>query len=82
MPDTFVAHGGYTPVYASNNGNRALPVDAAIQLEEEGYIGKLYEKFVVTVGNCMPVDRAEQIGGGIAQALKEAKVDGVLLTSA
>ncbi len=82
MPDTFVAHGGYTPVYATSNGNRALPVDAALRLEEEGYIGDLYEKFTVTVGNCMPVDRAEKIGKEIAQTLKEAGVDGVLLTSA
>lgn len=82
MKDTFVAHGGYTPVYATNNGNRAIPVDAAVELEKEGYIGKLYEKFMVTVGNCMPVDRAEKIGEGIAQELKEAGVDGVLLTSA
>lgn len=82
MPDTFVAHGGYTPVYATHNGNRALPVDAAAQLEKEGYIGELYDKFKVTVGNCMPVDRAEKIGEGIARELKEAGIDGVLLTSA
>lgn len=82
LPNTDVAHGGYTPTKVINNGNRAIPVDALVQLEKEGCIGEFYDEIFVTVGNCMPVDRAEGFGKGIAEALKNAEIDGALLTSA
>ena len=37
MPATEIAHGGYTPVYGTNNGNRVVPVDAMLELEKEVY---------------------------------------------
>lgn len=75
-----VAHGGYDPSYAQENGNRVLPVDVLEELETEHVIGKLYPKYYVTVGNSMPVDRAAAFGERIAGEIK-GKVDGVILTS-
>jgi len=75
-----VAHGGYDPTFAIGNGNRVYPVDAMLELEREGVIGKVYPHYYVTVGNCMPVDRAAAFGQAIAKEIK-GKVDGVILTS-
>lgn len=75
-----VAHGGYDPTFALGNGNRVLPVDALMELEREGVIGKSYPYFYVTVGNSMPVDRATMFGDAIGKELK-GKVDGVIMTS-
>lgn len=82
LPNTEVAHGGYSPINVTNNGNRAMPVDALVALEKEGYIGEFYKKIFVTVGNSMPVDRASQFGKEIARALRDAEVQGAILTSA
>jgi betaine reductase len=75
-----VAHGGYDPTFALGNGNRVLPIDALLELERRGEIGKAYPNYYVTVGNSMPVDRATMFGDAIAKELK-GKVDGVILTS-
>lgn len=75
-----VAHGGYDPSYAQENGNRVLPIDVLEDLEAEHVIGKLYPRYYVTVGNSMPVDRAAAFGEHIAREIK-GKVDGVILTS-
>lgn len=75
-----VAHGGYDPTFAQENGNRVLPVDVLEELESEHVIGKLYPYFYVTVGNGMAVDRASSFGEQIAKEVK-GKVDGVILTS-
>ena len=82
MPATEIAHGGYTPVYGTNNGNRVVPVDAMLELEKEGYIGSFYREVFVTVGNSMSVTRAEEFGEGIALTLKERGIEGAILTSA
>ncbi len=82
MPKTDIAHGGYSPINATNNGNRVMPVDALVSLENEGYIGEFYKDIFVTVGNSMPVDRAEEFGRGIADAMKRAGIQGALMTSA
>ncbi len=75
-----VAHGGYDPTFAQENGNRVLPVDVLEELEAEHVIGKLYPYYYVTVGNGMAVDRASNFGEQIAREVK-GKVDGILLTS-
>lgn len=75
-----VAHGGYDPTFAQENGNRVLPVDVLEELETEHVIGKLYPYYYVTVGNGMAVDRASDFGEQIAKEVK-GKVDGVILTS-
>lgn len=82
MAKTEIAHGGYTPVYGTNNGNRVVPVDAMFDLEAEGYIGEFCRDIFVTVGNSMSVTRAEEFGEGIALTLKERGIEGAILTSA
>ena len=75
-----VAHGGYDPTYALEDGNRVLPIEAVNELARRGVIGGVYDKYYVTVGNSMPVDRATMFGDAIAKDLL-GKVDAVILTS-
>lgn len=77
-----IAHGGFSPIAATNNGNRIIPVDAAISLAEENYIGEVCEEIYVTVGNSMPLDRAAKFGTEIAQSLIAKGISGAILTSA
>jgi glycine reductase len=74
-------HGGYDPVYANEDPDRVLPLDAMRDLEKEGAIGKLYDRYYVTVGNATSVANAQKFGREIAQKLIAADVDGVILTS-
>lgn len=76
-----VAHGGYDPVYGNDWGTRILPYDAFKELEKRGVIGELYDKMLVTVGNCMDVAKATKYGKEMAQHLKDAGVQAALLTS-
>jgi len=81
-PDAFqTCHGGYDPVYANNDPDRVLPLDAMRALEKDGTIGKLYDHYYVTVGNATSVANAQKFGKVIAEKLKAADVDGVILTS-
>jgi len=85
--DTFVsdeyesAHAGYDVVYANNDPNRVLPLDAVRQFEREGIIGKLFDYYYATVGNLTTVSNAMQFGYDIGNELKKSGVDGVILTS-
>lgn len=82
LPLAEVAHGGYDPVYANEDGNRVLPVDALYALEKAGEIGRVHEKIYVTVGNGMRTDQAATFGDIIAKELLAAgDVEGVILTS-
>jgi len=75
------AHGGYDPVYANEDPDRVLPVDALRELEREGKIGKLYNYYYATVGNGTSVANAKRFAQNIAKELLEAKVQAVILTS-
>ena len=75
------AHGGYVPVYANQDADRVLPVDVLRDLEKEGVIGKLHEKFYTTVGNGTAVANAKAFGAEIGKRLKADGVDAVILTS-
>lgn len=75
------AHGGYDPAYANEDSDRVLPVDVLRDLEKEGVIGKLYDKFYSTVGNGTAVASAKKYGAEIGKRLKENGVDAVILTS-
>lgn len=80
--ETFqTAHGGYDPVYANDDADRVLPVDAMREIEREGKIGKLYEYYYATVGNGTSVANSKKYGAEIAAQLKKAGVDAVILTS-
>lgn len=74
-------HGGYDPVYALEDPDRVLPVDAMRELEQEGKIGKLFNYFYSTVGNTTAVSSAKRYGEEIGKDLIENCVDGVILTS-
>ena len=51
------------------------------EMERAGVIGRLHQEFFSTTGNTNPLDNSRRIGREIAQRLKEAAVDSVILTS-
>ena len=75
------AHGGYDPVYANDNPNRVVPVDALRQLEKEGRIGRLFPYFYSTVGNGTSVANAKKYAAEIAAELVNEGGQAVILTS-
>lgn len=79
--DYFTIHGGYDPVYANEKPDRVAPLDILKQYEKEGYIGKVYNYFYTTTGTGTSVANSIKFGKEIGKELKEAKVDGVILTS-
>ena len=75
------AHGGYDPVYANEDPDRVLPVDVMRDLEKEGIIGELHNKFYTTVGNGTSVANAKAYAQEIAEKLLGDGVQAVILTS-
>ena len=75
------AHGGYDPVYANQDADRVVPVDALRQLEKEGKIGKLHDWFYSTVGNGTSVASSRRFAMEITEKLLAQGVDAVILTS-
>lgn len=80
-PDFYTTHGGYDPVYANEIPDRVAPLDILKELEKEGYIGKVHDFFYTTTGTGTSVANAAKFGTEIGRELKEAGVDGVILTS-
>ena len=79
--DYYTIHGGYDPVYANEKPDRVAPLDILRQYEKDGYIGKVYDYFYTTTGTGTSVGNAIKFGKEIGKELKEARVDGVILTS-
>lgn len=79
--DHETAHGGYDPTYCNQDADRVLPVDVLRDIEAEGGIAKLHEFFYTTVGNGTSVANSKGFAAEYAKELKEAGVDGVILTS-
>ena len=75
------AHGGYDPVYANQDPDRVLPVDALRELEKEGQIGSLHRYFYTTVGNGTAVASAKGFAEKFSKELVADGVDAVILTS-
>ena len=75
------AHGGYDATYADQDADRVLPVDVLRDLEREGVIGKLHNKFYATVGNGTSVANAKKFGAEIVNRLVRNGVTAVILTS-
>lgn len=75
------AHGGYDQIFANQDADRVLPVDVLREIEKQGGIGKLYNFFYSTVGNGTAVTSAKKWGEEIGKKLREAGVQGVILTS-
>lgn len=74
-------HAGYDPKAADADPNVVVPVDAMRKYEEEGKIGKLHDYFYATVGTGTTQGEAARMGKEIAQELKDANVQAVILTS-
>jgi len=74
-------HAGYDPAAADADPNVVVPVDAMRAYEKEGKIGKLHNYFYSTVGTGTTQGEAARMGREIAQDLKEAEVQAVILTS-
>ena len=75
------AHGGSDATYADQDADRVLPVDVLRDLEREGVIGKLHNKFYATVGNGTSVANAKKFGAEIVNRLVNDGVTAVILTS-
>jgi len=75
------AHGGYDPVYANEDLDRVLPIDAVRELLKSGEIGSLHDYWYATVGNGTSVANAKRFAAEIAEFLKKDEVDCVILTS-
>lgn len=75
------AHGGYDPVYANEDADRVLPVDVLRDMEREGVIGSLHNKFYTTTGNGTAVASAKAFAGEFAAKLTKDGVGAVILTS-
>jgi glycine reductase len=76
-----VSHGGYDSRYVKQDPHRLVPLDVARELEREGRIGRVYEYFLSTTGLTNPVANSRRLGRGMAEHLKAAGVDAVILTS-
>lgn len=74
-------HAGFDPEAMCAVPDRGMPVDAMRHFEKEGKIGKLFDKFYVTVGTGTTQAFAAKFGKEIAAELIAAGVDGVLLTA-
>ena len=79
--DFYTVHAGYDPVFINALPGRGIPLDIMRELEKEGKIGKVYENYYVTTGTGTAVANARKFGVEIGKELKEAGVDGVILTS-
>jgi glycine reductase len=66
---------------ANADPNRVVPLDVLRDLEREGRIGGLHGRYFVTVGSSCTVENARRFGREIAARLREAGVDGVILTA-
>lgn len=79
--DYEVNHVGYSSVFVIQDPHRLVPVDVMRDLEREGVIGKLHEKFYATTGAVGIVENAKKMGQAIAKELRYEGVSGVILTS-
>lgn len=76
-----VYHKGYDTQFVNADPNRLVPLDTLRQLEQEGVIGGLFETVYSTAGLGMTLANARRLGHDIAQQLRQAGVQAVILTS-
>lgn len=74
-------HGGFDPVYANEIPDRIAPLDMLKEFQKESVIGNVFEYFYTTTGTGTSVGNSIKFGTEIGKELKEAGVDGVILTS-
>lgn len=77
----YTVHGGFDPVYCNEIADRVVPLDMLREMEKEGKIGSVHQWYYATTGTGTAVSNAVKFGVEIGAELKEAGVDGVLLTS-
>jgi hypothetical protein len=66
---------------AKEFAEKEFDLDLALELEKEGAIGQLHDKFYSTTGVANIVGVMKNLGEKIAQELKAEEVSGVILTS-
>jgi glycine reductase len=76
-----VYHSGCDTTYTNRDPHRLVPLDVMRELEREGRYGRLHEYVYSTAGIGSDVESSTRTGRGIAESLKAAGVDGVILTS-
>ena len=81
LNDFYSTHGGYDTAYANDVPDRVAPLDLLCEFKDEGYIGDVHKFFYTTTGTGTSVSKAKEFGMQIGALLKEAGVDGVILTS-
>jgi len=74
-------HRGYDTTFVKQDPHRLVPVDVAREMEKEGAIGKLHETVYSTTGVATTLAHSERMGREIAEKLRAARVDAVILTS-
>ena len=74
-------HGGYDTSWVKEDPHRLVPLDVARELEQSGAIGKLHETVYSTVGVATTLAHSARMGREMAEKLREAGVDAVILTS-
>ena len=74
-------HRGYDTTWVKQDPHRLVPVDVARELEQQGAIGKLHETVYSTVGVATTLAHSARMGAEIAEKLRAAGVDAVILTS-
>jgi glycine reductase len=79
--DYEVNHEGYDSGLVRQDPNRLVPVDVMRDLEREGLIGRLHNRFYSTTGVANIVETVRKMGIAIARDLKEQGVSAVILTS-
>jgi betaine reductase len=73
-------HAGFDTTAANLDPNRVVPLDAARSLEMAGAFGRLHDAFFTTSGVDTPVSTAAMFGREMAEELREAGVQAVILT--
>ena len=74
-------HRGYDTTFVKQDPHRLVPLDVARELEEAGAFGKLHETVYSTVGVATTLSNSARMGREIAEQLRAAGVDAVILTS-
>jgi glycine reductase len=73
-------HGGFDVTLANEDPNRLVPLDTMRSLEQTGRIGAVHDTFYTTTGNGTPVAASTRFGREIAEELRDAGVQAVLLS--
>jgi len=74
-------HGGYDSTWVDEDPDRVVPVDVMRDLEREGAIGKLFNKYFVLAGIGTNVAMSKKLGAEIAEELKRNSVSAAIYTS-